>query len=39
MCDIVMESAKDVIDEMTKWYFEKDLDKFQKQIPRYDYNS
>jgi hypothetical protein len=27
MCDIVMESAKDVIDEMTKWYFEKDLDR------------
>jgi hypothetical protein len=23
----VMESAKDVIDEMTKWYFEKDLDR------------
>lgn len=27
MCDVVMETTKDVIDEMTEWYFEKDVDR------------
>lgn len=35
MCDVVMETTKDVIDEMTNWYFEKDVDRkkdFEKKL-------